>query len=53
MRTLNLRKESLAELTSDELASVAGGTLETRLCNRVTDSCTGVMCLYTDLVCFE
>jgi hypothetical protein len=52
MRSLTLRKDTLAELTSDELAAIAGGTLDlTNAC--VTQSCTGIMCLFTDVICFE
>ncbi|HWL37781.1 MAG TPA: class I lanthipeptide [Frankiaceae bacterium] len=36
MRKLSLRKESLAELSTDELAVVVGGA-ETKVC--VTDPC--------------
>lgn len=54
MRTLTLRSESLAELTTDELAAVAGATrLLTDAC--VSQRCTGVMCLfsYDGPICLE
>lgn len=53
MRKLTLRKEALAALTTDELSAVggAGPTFITDAC--VTGSCTGVMCLFTDVICFE
>lgn len=51
MPKLVLRKEPLAELTSDELALVAGAGPLTDTC--VSVRCTGVMCLYTDVVCLE
>lgn len=34
-RTLTLKKESLAELTPDELGSVVGGTVVTRTCTPI------------------
>ena len=53
MRKLILRKEALAELTTDELSSVAaaGPTGLTDAC--VTQRCTGIMCLFSDVVCVE
>ncbi len=49
MRTLTLRKEALASLTTDELTSVgAAGTTDllTQAC--VTQTCTGIMCLLSN-----
>lgn len=48
MRKLTLRKETLTELSSDELTAVVGGTPDTWVC--VTDPCitrpvTGIWCL--------
>lgn len=52
MRTLTIRKETLTELTVEELTSIAGGTVDlTNAC--VTQSCTGIMCLFTEVICFE
>lgn len=53
MRTLTLRTESLTALTDAELSAVAGGTTAfvTEAC--VTQSCTGLMCLFTEVVCLE
>lgn len=52
MRTLTIRKETLTELSTGELSAVVGGvTGLTDMC--VSQRCTGVMCLYTEAVCFE
>jgi hypothetical protein len=54
MRKLTLRSEALAELTSEDLSSVAGGTLPlTNTC--VSVRCSGVTCLLSDggLLCVE
>jgi len=51
MRSLVLRKEPLAELTTQELTAVAGAGPLTDTC--VSVRCSGVMCLYTDVVCLE
>ena len=50
MRKLTLRKESLTEMTADELTDVVGAAA-TRIC--LTDPCvtrpvTGIWCLLTD-----
>jgi hypothetical protein len=52
VRKLALRSETLADLTPADLATVAGGSrVVTNAC--VTQTCTGLMCLYTDVVCLE
>jgi len=51
VRTLTLRKDVLAELSDDALSTVAGAAPVTNTC--VSIRCTGVMCLYTEAVCFE
>ncbi len=54
MRTLTLRKETLASLTDGELSAIAaGGTTRFLTDACVTQSCTGIMCLFTEVVCFE
>jgi hypothetical protein len=53
MRTLTLRKEALADLTTEELSAVAGAGVTGLTDACVTQHCTGVMCLYTDVVCLE
>lgn len=55
MRKLNLRKETLAELSSDELSAVVGAEA-TQIC--LTDPCitrpvTGTWCLLTLDRCIE
>ncbi len=41
MRRLNLKKETLAELTSDELGGVVGGTMPTKFdCTESHQICT-------------
>lgn len=51
MRSLSLRKESLAELTAGELSAVPGAGPLTDTC--VSVRCTGLMCLYSDAICLE
>lgn len=54
MRTLVLRKERLADLTTTELSVVGGAGTTDLLTNAcVSHRCTGVMCLHTDVVCLE
>lgn len=51
MRSLVLRKEVLAQLGEDQLAGVVGAGPITNTC--VSVRCSGVPCLYTDVVCLD
>lgn len=54
MRTLVLRKEALAELSTSELSAVGGAGTTDLLTNAcVSHRCTGLMCAYTEIVCLE
>jgi hypothetical protein len=51
---LTLRKESLADLTTDELTAVGGaGTTDVLTNTCVTIRCSGLTCLISDVVCLE
>jgi len=51
---LTLRKEPLADLSTDELTAVGGAGTTDILTNAcVTIHCTGLTCLVSDVVCLE
>jgi hypothetical protein len=51
VRTLSLRKEVLASLSEEDLAGVVGASPVTNTC--VSVQCSGVTCLFSDVICLD